>query len=170
MKKYLCLLLLPLLFAGACRTPKTVTDDPVDTDEPGLAFTTLAAGQYSGMEKEDVVLVKQDGYLTTLWNQTQSIFIPKPEKPKVDFSKKLVIGCFMGTRSNGGFRMKVEKVEMKDDILMVTLLETEPGPDCIVTTAIVNPYQFIEIDLVKAAGVEANVKLEVIECGSDDDK
>ena len=47
---------------------------------------------------------------------------------------------FSGTKSSGGYGIAVQSVSETDGILTVTVQETEPGPDAVVTTALTYPH------------------------------
>ena len=67
----------------------------------------------------------------------------------VDFSKGRVVLIDMGPRQSGGFSLKVAAVNISPNAVTVNLELIVPGPQCMVTAALTNPYQFIFIPTQK---------------------
>jgi hypothetical protein len=72
--------------------------------------------------------------------------------PPVDFESEFLIVAAMGGRGTGGFGIEVERVyRAEPGVLFVKVLETSPGPGCIVTQALTYPEDAVV--LPKSAGV-----------------
>jgi hypothetical protein len=71
--------------------------------------------------------------------------------PPVDFESDFLIVTAMGGRATGGFTIVVERVyRAQQRLLFVKVLETSPGPGCIVTQAATFPVDAVV--LPKSAG------------------
>ncbi|OED41687.1 hypothetical protein AB833_09055 [Chromatiales bacterium (ex Bugula neritina AB1)] len=73
----------------------------------------------------------------------------------VDFSRSVVLASTLGSQPSGGYVIGVTKIEEFADKARVTVELVSPGDNCITTSAISNPYEFVEIPTVKV--------LEIIE-------
>lgn len=67
----------------------------------------------------------------------------------VDFSKGRVLLVDMGPRSSGGYSVRVASVDVADSWVVVNVELVTPGPQCIVTASLTNPYQFVFIPTLK---------------------
>ncbi len=65
----------------------------------------------------------------------------------------------MGVQINGGYSTKVSQVEEFDSYAKATVVYSHPGSGCFVTTALTQPYQFIEINTSKKLLVEEELQI-----------
>jgi hypothetical protein len=52
--------------------------------------------------------------------------------PEVDFRRQTVIGYFLSLRPSSGYRLAVEGIDVRAGTMTVQLIETTPGPCCVV--------------------------------------
>ena len=129
----------------------------------GVSFETVKLEFYGGIQTPKEEVVKTEAEWVTLWNQMSANVTPKPKVPEINFSKKMVIGVFMGTRSTGGYRTEITKITESADRLTVHVKETSPGQNCAVTMAITNPYHVVSTaNSVKQ--VDFSITKEVTDC------
>ena len=69
--------------------------------------------------------------------------------PQVDFSRLMVIGVFMGSRSNGCYATGIDSVVRAGGKMTVSRTDTEPGPGVICTLAIVSPAHLVVVERVR---------------------
>jgi len=124
------LLSLPLLAAG-CMGAVIPQELPV---------TVLAQGQHSMQTEERFEWVTQPESFQALWEAAQA-----GPQPSVDFERDGVVAVFMGERPTGGHGIQVEQVALRDDELLVEVLLQSPGPECLTTQALTQPYQIVSV-------------------------
>lgn len=67
----------------------------------------------------------------------------------VDFTKGKVLLVDMGSRSSGGYSIRVASIDVADSWVVANVELVKPGPQCVTTTALTNPYQFTFIPTLK---------------------
>jgi hypothetical protein len=102
---------------------------------------TIEKGDQSNIEDAKQVLVRTDAEWTALWQQ----HAPDRPKPKVDFSREMVVGIFMGSRPNAGFSTAVTVTTAGNGVLIVKYTETRPGRDAMTAQVLTFPYHLVAI-------------------------
>ena len=111
---------------------------------------TIEKGDQSNIDSAKQVLVRTDAEWTALWRQHS----PDRPKPKVDFSKEMVVGLFMGSRSNAGFSTAVTTTTAANGALIVKYTETIPAPGAITAQVLTFPYHLVAIPKSDAKDVK----------------
>jgi hypothetical protein len=146
-------------------TNKCDEEEASGTEDTGkIAWTALESGNYCGISAEQNVLIKSEAKWRSYWKDVTSNVIPAPDPPQVDFSQKAVIACFMGDRSNGGYGVKIVDMVKAGEELKVTVEHRQPGPNCVVTMAITQPYEMVTVDLPLPARVTFDRIDKVVNC------
>jgi hypothetical protein len=65
--------------------------------------------------------------------------------PKIDFENNTVIAIFRGICPSLSFGVCVEKIEEKEDEVLINVCYSNPGPNCRQSWAISSPYVIIKI-------------------------
>ena len=102
---------------------------------------TIEKGDQSNIDAAKQVLVRTEEEWTALWNQHS----PDRPKPRVDFSKEMVVGVFMGSRSNSGFSTAITLATTGNGVLIVRYTETVPRPGAITAQVITFPFHLVAI-------------------------
>jgi hypothetical protein len=102
---------------------------------------TIEKGDQSNIDNAKQVLVRTDAEWTALWQQHS----PDRPKPKVDFSKEMVVALFMGSRPNAGFSTAVTLTTDANGVLVVKYTETIPSADLIAAQVLTFPYHIVAI-------------------------
>ena len=82
-----------------------------------------------------------------LWQQHK----PDRPRPAVDFSKQMVLGVFMGSRSTGGFAVEILGAAEAGGALTVQYRETMPPPGAVTAQVISSPYHLVAVPKVTGA-------------------
>ena len=166
MRIFYCAILFLSLWAASCKSTQSTTSSKsaASSSNQKIAFTQVAAGQYSAKEEEDYELIRYDFRYQQVWKEINSIFDPIPPAPKVDFEKQYTLAVYMGMRPNGGYSIKITDMYLEDDTLRVKGVSYKPGKNCMSTQAIVNPYQIVAFDQCKYKGLSISLKTEVQDC------
>ena len=126
----------------------------------GEKLFVLAEGRFpeSGVftKRQSKVISTQEEYATELAIYTETAPL------KIDFKKGRVLLVDMGRRSSGGYTVRVASVVEKDNWVVANVELVMPGPNCIVTMALTNPYQFVFIPSLKE--ILLSEKWVVTEC------
>jgi hypothetical protein len=138
-----------------------------------VPFETIEEGQFSGIVSQRFEVVRDEESFAQLWLDHTAPASPPPEAPVIDFEQDMVIAVFLGTQPTGGFSVEVVDVSptngvvedinsedeaadsvnnVEEDVndveegtsqLVVHVRATFPGPNCVVTQALTQPYQLV---------------------------
>ena len=78
---------------------------------------------------------------TKLWQQ----HAPDHPRPRVDFSKEMVVAVFMGSRPNAGFSTTITSATAGNGALIVRYKDTKPGPSSVSAQILTFPYHLVAI-------------------------
>ncbi len=130
------------------------------------AFETIGAGDQSGMSGGQLQLLKLDTQAKweEFWSRHQSVVTPQPDVPAVDFSQEMVIAVVDKQESSGGFGIEITDIEGDGGRLLVRVSKQVPGPDCIVTAVITQPFHIVR---TAASDLEPDLLIteEIYSCG-----
>ncbi len=110
-----------------------------------IEFITLDKGYHSGHTSSAYYVIQDVETWTGVWNQHVGFMVDSFEMPEIDFSKYTVIAVFMGEMRTGGYAIQVYDIIDADSSILVKVEKTEPGPDCVVTQALTQPYHIVQI-------------------------
>jgi hypothetical protein len=113
-----------------------------------VGFTVLASGANSGFKDKERIVVTDKANFQMMWDNLYINFSDKPPLPDVNFSNQMLIGVFLGEFPNGGSSIAVKSVDMYDDVVIMNIEELTPGPTCVTTDVITQPYQIVRIPKV----------------------
>jgi PrcB C-terminal len=85
-------------------------------------------------------------------------------KPAVDFNKDIVIAVAAGQRSTGGYEIRVDQVRQNQGELVVEVVETAPGPNCMTTASLTQPVDVVLVPAVKAQSWSFTERKDVRGC------
>jgi hypothetical protein len=115
-----------------------------------VPFTTIAAGQQSGVEKQREVVIRTAAEWKALWVEHS----PDEPMPAIDFSKSVVAGVFLGQRSTGGYGVTISSVDRQGKGVVVRWREQKPDPSAMVVTQVVTfPFVLVRIDVAGASAI-----------------
>jgi len=145
-----------LALAGGCSSSEegpTGPDAPTETlqheavEQSSVNLETIDQGAYGNTEEASLLAIRDQDTFESFWN---SLHGGNVEVPDVDFSEKMVLATVLGERPTGGYEAEITGVTRGSDPpeVSVSLTETEPGPNCIVTQAITVPYHIVKVDQV----------------------
>lgn len=103
-------------------------------------------GNYSGYTKPARLLIYTQDQWKEVWEKINSLRLPKPELPNIDFKKKMVIAVFMGGQQSGGYDIEIVDILKEEKEIVVVVEETKPLPDSLRTMALTSPYHVIIVE------------------------
>lgn len=145
MKPIRMMKMLSLALSVCCLNTASLQAAPISA--PESRFLVLKEGN---APESGVFTRKQTKVIQTLADYKAELSRYTSAAPgTVDFSKGRVVLIDMGPRQSGGFSLKVAAVNISPNAVTVNLELIVPGPQCMVTAALTNPYQFIFIPTQK---------------------
>jgi hypothetical protein len=105
-----------------------------------IAFANIAQGPSSQIEEPRTVVVRSVEEWRTLWTAHASTPVPR-----VDFSKSIVVGVFLGTRPTAGFAVQITAVRRVADGAVVEYVERAPDPSRMVAQVLTSPFHIVTI-------------------------
>jgi hypothetical protein len=128
-------------FAGCVAAAVFVAGTVVPGMQPAPSPRTVAKGDQSNIETAAQVLVRDEAEWTALWRRHAG----DGDRPRVDFTKEMVVGVFMGSRPNAGFSTTiVTSMEVKG-VLVVRYTESIPSRDAVTAQILTSPYHLVAV-------------------------
>lgn len=128
-----------------------------------LGFTTISVGTHSGITSQANLVIQDKQAWIDLWNQHMLFMVEPSPPPEVDFSTNMVVAVFMGEVNTGGHALHIYEVVETESSIVVKMERIEPGPRCIVTQALTQPYHIIQIAKTEKL-VIFDVTTRILEC------
>jgi hypothetical protein len=128
----LTLTLVAALLQGAPGAPKPSI--PMLTTVP--AMKTIDKGDHSNMDDAKQAAAKTAEAWKQLWQQHS----PDRPLPKVDFTKEMVVGAFMGSRPSAGYTLEIVSAIEASGTLVVRYREASPSRGTMTAQVITSPY------------------------------
>jgi hypothetical protein len=97
---------------------------------------TLVKGPMSGIDAPRQVAVRSAAEWAALWKDHGA----REPLPVIDFSREMVVGVFLGTRSTGGYSVEIVRGVGNSSVRIVEYVETAPGRDVITAQVLTAPY------------------------------
>src|SRR5258708_16630506 len=81
------------------------------------------------------------------WNAVWKRHAPDRPAPQVDFSREMVVGIFVGSRSSAGYSVEVVRVEKQaaEPGIIVRYKETVPGRAAVTAQIVTSPYHLVAV-------------------------
>ena len=121
-------ILLAVSLAGSALTP--------------VPFTNISQSDQSNIEEARQVVVRTAAEWKALWKE----HAPGRPMPAVDFTKSMVIGVFLGSRSTSGFRVTITGIENESGGVTVTYREQRPSARDILAQMITFPHHLVSVE------------------------
>ncbi len=128
------------------RDSSCLRDTPLGMQQNAGTPRTVDKGEQSNIDEARQVVVRTDAEWTKLWQQHS----PDRQRPTVDFSKDMVVGVFMGSRSSAGYNISIVSTFAKDGTVLVRYQESTPRPGTMTAQVLTFPYHLVAVP--KAAG------------------
>jgi hypothetical protein len=107
----------------------------------------LGRWSQSGLDTRERLVIRDPAAFTTLWSRAAG----RDPLPEVNFGRELVIAVAAGQQPTGGYSISVGRAALRDGLLTVEVVETNPSPDCMTTQALTQP---VDVVALPAEGVE----------------
>jgi hypothetical protein len=118
---------------------------------PAVMITTIDKGLNSAVEEAKTVTARTEAEWMKVWRAHD---IDRPV-PKVDFTRDMVVGVFMGTRTSSGYSVEIVGTRADGRALVVEYRETVPAKGMMTAQFLTSPYH-----LASVPRVDGDVKFE----------
>jgi len=115
-------------------------------DTGTLEIVAHYTGTRSGVREALQQVIRTEEDWKRLWDRHTTPFEPRPELPKVDFEKSMLIIVFSGDKPTGGHAVRIEAVRPAKDGLDVSFRVTKPEEGMMTTQAFTQPYDIVVVD------------------------
>lgn len=118
-----------------------------------LSFVNLDKGFRSGLRERKFAVIKTANEWKELWSSHMSGSIPPKALPSVDFQTEMIVAVFSGEKMTGGYGVEITKIEeaRQKRVLTVTIRDSKPPADAIVTQALTQPFHIVKLEKVELA-------------------
>ncbi|MBS3092847.1 protease complex subunit PrcB family protein [Candidatus Pacearchaeota archaeon] len=105
-------------------------------------FTEIKKGITNDITQKQTRIIKSSESWSDLWTE---MFPTEMIASAINFNESMVVAVFQGQKSTGGYDIKINKIVETSNKLLVYITETPPGKNCIVTQALTQPYNIIQL-------------------------
>ena len=105
------------------------------------ALRTLDRGDQSNMDDARQAVARTTEEWNTLWR----LHAPDRPQPRVDFSKEMVVGVFIGSRPTAGFGVDILGTREEGGALVVQYRETRPARGLVSAQVITSAYHLVSM-------------------------
>ena len=102
---------------------------------------TVGKGPMSAIDQPRQVTVRSAAEWGALWKENGA----NAPLPAVDFSREMVVGVFVGTRSTAGYGVEIVRAIGNSSTLIVEYVESAPSRDTITAQILTAPYHLAAI-------------------------
>src|SRR5512139_1759388 len=115
---------------------------PAENAQPIEVRTLPSAEAYrsfGGLATRARLVIRDAASWSNLWQQMTRTSQPRPPVPAVDFASDVVIVAAMGTKSSGGYAIRIDDVRVADGDAWIAVTEESPGSGCATTAVLTAP-------------------------------
>ena len=112
---------------------------------PALQIRRIGQWTNTGINERRRLVIREANGWAAFWAE-----LGVGQRPAVDFTRDLVVAVAAGQQSSGGHEISVQKVSESNGELVIEVVETSPGPNCMTTAALTQP-----VDVIVFPGVNA---------------
>lgn len=132
----------PLLVAAlAAQVPGTPQPAVPKSAGGASALESIAKGTMSGVETMRQVTVRTAAEWQKLWKEHS----PDEKMPAVDFTSKMVVGIFLGSKPSDGYQVEILNVRPEGNELVVEYAQKQPGRGMMAAQILTEPYHLVTV-------------------------
>jgi hypothetical protein len=105
------------------------------------AITSVAKGDMSGVQTARQVTVRTLAEWQKLWKE----HAPEEKMPVVDFTTRMVVGVFMGSKPSAGYEVEILNVRPEGKDLVVEYAQKQPGRGAMAAQILVEPFHLVAV-------------------------
>jgi hypothetical protein len=115
-----------------------------------IAYETVASDNLSGVTARQTVVIRDQAAWDKLWSQHTAGRTPAPAAPKVDFTRRMLVGVFAGEYGNACHSLAVARVAAGATKLEVEVDEHDVTTVAICASVVSHPMQIVAVDRADA--------------------
>lgn len=115
-----------------------------------IAYETVARDNLSGVTARQTLVIKDQAAWDKLWSQHTAGRTPVPAAPKVDFTRKMLVGVFAGEYGNACHSLAVARVAAGATKLDIEVDEHDVTTVAICAPVVSHPMQIVAVDRTDA--------------------
>ncbi|MBA2671638.1 MAG: protease complex subunit PrcB family protein [Gemmatimonadetes bacterium] len=142
------LALFATLLAQGCERvaePSAPPRDGAAMTSEQLQVTPVFSSNVSGFSSPAEMVLRDEPALQKAINEARHDVLMVETPINVDFSRQMVILVATGTRNSGGYGIRVDEVNRRDDGVVARYTVTRPGPECMTTQSITSPVEAVSV-------------------------
>lgn len=147
--RFLAIALISLLFScKVCEKGKAAeaqNNEMMKEKTDVIVFSEIKSGENSNYKKAQNTIISTQQEMDLAWGEMFAAYDRKPPMPMMDFEKNQFLLVTMGEQPNGGYSIKVNSIVKSPKGMVVTIEDAKPGKTCNNTSALVYPFQLIEM-------------------------
>lgn len=128
-----------------CGQPNSALAMPDDTRASITDSTLIAEGTRSAIEAPRQTIIKDKAAFAALWAEHSAHENPAPTMPRVNFAADTLVAVFAGNQPTGGHAIALAGLDKTHGGWELRLSLISPGPDCMTTQAMTQPWMMIRI-------------------------
>ena len=109
----------------------------------GLDIRRIGQWTHTGIGEARRLVIRDANGWAAFWSE-----LGVGERPTIDFSRDVVVAVTAGQRPTGGYEIAVDRVSNQDGELIVEVVETTPGPNCMTIASLTQPVDVIVVPSV----------------------
>lgn len=137
---------LALLTVTAVLAAAPAGAQPVPPLEP-VPFHTVAKGDgaSSRIVRRTGLVIRGERRWKRVWRKLTATIEPRPGRPRIDFSRNMLLVAVQGRQPSGGHRTTITGVGDTGGRLIVDVNDVSPGPGCVTTGVETSPYHVVRV-------------------------
>ena len=148
-----------LIVASALSNPGCEPADPTSSPtregspmpSEQLQVTPLYSSTNSGFSGPAELVIRDRSALDRAMQEATHDVVADPTALEVDFGTDMVVLVAIGTRSSGGYGVRVEEVVRSDGGAVVHYTVTRPGTGCMTTQALTSPVEVVRVERIEGS-------------------
>lgn len=112
-----------------------------------VPFRTVAKGDgaSSELKRRAGLVIRGEERWKRVWRKLTAGIEPRPGRPRIDFSRHMLLVAVQGRQPSGGHRTTITGVEDAGARLIVDVDDISPGAGCITTGVMTSPYHVVRV-------------------------
>jgi hypothetical protein len=106
-----------------------------------MTLTNIAKGDASGQQTSRQVTVRTPAEWQALWKEHE----PEAKIPVVDFTSKMVVGIFLGSKPSAGYEVEIVNVRTQEKDLIVEYVQKQPGRGTLAAQILTAPFHLVAV-------------------------
>jgi hypothetical protein len=107
----------------------------------GIPFTTVAKGDASEQETVRQATVRTPAEWQALWKDHSL----NEKLPVVDFTSKMVVGVFLGTKPSTGYEVEIVGARVDGEALVVEYVQRQPKRGTMAAQILTEPFHLVTL-------------------------